>query len=527
MLRYLAILMLMAGILAAQSFTLLTTLAGGNGQKGNMFDIVNTSTSSITVTSFDQNFWAAGTDNFEVWYATAGGGYAPVATNAAAWTLAGSTTGVVHGGPGTAVAIPIAVNVVIPAGATQAFFCTIPSSTTGIVAYTNGTAVGTVFASDPFIQFLQGTGNAYPIGSGSFAPRVWNGVIHYIVGGTIQPEWQVNQAGSSLDINGVQGTMFGKALSTVCTGATVTANFASVNTLMPFEVLLSPTASIGFSAGAMGTANGQLLNIGLGGPLLWLNGGVFMNFVPFPGTFAATFGVGTSPLTLSAQQIVVDPTNPDGFALSQAPQLDVTASGTQAITLTDDSAVAINLATNTICTPTSLTLYGTSYTQVQVISNGRLMFGAPNVSFTPSVAQALVDNPSFGIWTDFNPSAGGTMSASAMGGLGLAISWNAVPYFGSAIPNTFTLSLDAAGTVLFDTLNTLGVQTYNAWIGISRGNTGATDPGVTTYALGGPNAGPAGNGMIYNFGPATTITAGITQLMFLPNAGGNYDWAGF
>lgn len=59
------------------------------------------------------------------------------------------------------------------------------------------------------------------------------------------------------------------------------------------------------------------------------------------------------------------------------------------------------------------------------------------------------------------------------------------------------------------------------------GTLGATDPGATVYALGGPNPGPAGLGMIYAFGPAGSLTpAGLNMLLFIPNAGGNYDWAG-
>jgi hypothetical protein len=33
--------------------------------------------------------------------------------------------------------------------------------------------------------------------------------------------------------------------------------------------------------------------------------------------------------------------------------------------------------------------------------------------------------------------------------------------------------------------------------------------------------------MIYAFGPAGSLTpAGLNMLLFIPNAGGNYDWAG-
>lgn len=526
MLRTLLASVLLLTLALAQSGALTTTLVGGNGQKGNLFNITNTSGVSIVITGFDQNFWAAGTDAMEVYYLTAGGSYATASTNPAAWTLVGSVAALAHGGPGTAVPLTIPVNVMIPPGGVQGFYVTVTNATTGIVAYTNGTALGAVFASDAFISFHQGVGNVYPFG-GQFSPRVWNGVIHYQIGGTIIPEFNVNSAGSSLDMNGVQGTIFNKANSTVCTNSMVTANFGSTNVGALWEVLISPAPSIPLSAGALTTPNGQILNIDVTLPIVFLNGGATFAFTPFPGSFAAAFNAGGSPFVLCAQQVVVDVTHPDGFVLSQCAQLSIIVGGAQALTLTDDSSTLINLSGNTICTPSSVSFYGTSYTQVQVISNGRLMFGAPNTSFAPTVATAMTDAPSFGVWADYNPGVGGTVTASSNAGLGLTVAWAAVPYFGNALLNSFSLSIDISGQVLFDGLTGISAGTGNAWFGASKGNTGATDPGITAFAVGGPNAGPAGNGMLYKYGIAGATTAGLNQLMLLPNGAGNFDWAGF
>ncbi|MSR74315.1 MAG: hypothetical protein EXS14_02430 [Planctomycetes bacterium] len=158
--------------------------------------------------------------------------------------------------------------------------------------------------------------------------------------------------------------------------------------------------------------------------------------------------------------------------------------------------------------------------------NMRLAFAAPAA---PAAPNWQVNQPNatmdfdFILATPVTPAIG----SQCVGGLGLAIAWANVPYFGTAITNSFILSLDASGTALCDGLTGIAVGAGSAWFGTSAGNLGATDPGITTFTIGGPNAGPAGMGMLYNFGTAGTATAGINQLMLLPNLLGNYDWAAF
>ena len=87
-------------------FMLTTTLAAGNGQNGAMFDITNISGALVTITSFDQGFFAAGTATlYEVYTVTAGTSFVGNETNAGAWTLQGSTMNVAHPTPAVAVAV--------------------------------------------------------------------------------------------------------------------------------------------------------------------------------------------------------------------------------------------------------------------------------------------------------------------------------------------------------------------------------------------------------------------------------------
>ncbi|KAA3606236.1 MAG: T9SS C-terminal target domain-containing protein [Calditrichaeota bacterium] len=163
---------------AFAQFSLTTTYAGGNGQGGNMFNIVAVNT--VTITNFDVNI-TPGNWDMEVYVLTSGGAYAQAdVTTAANWTLVGSATGVVSNGNGVPTPLPIPVNVTIPAGNTQGFYVT--CSNGGQSNYTNGTTTGGVFVQDTNIQVLEGHGVVYPFGPNNWNPRNWNGTIHYTAG---------------------------------------------------------------------------------------------------------------------------------------------------------------------------------------------------------------------------------------------------------------------------------------------------------------------------------------------------------
>lgn len=155
---------------------LTTTFAGGNGQSGNMFDIVGVT--SVVITGFDVHMPTGTTATIEVYAVTAGTTYVGNETNAAAWTLLGSAAGVVSAGAGLPTPVPLTLNVPIVPGQVQGFYVTTTAAT---LSYTNGSVLGAVFAFNSDIQFLEGIGKAYPFG-GTFSPRVWNGRIYYVPG---------------------------------------------------------------------------------------------------------------------------------------------------------------------------------------------------------------------------------------------------------------------------------------------------------------------------------------------------------
>ena len=148
-------------------------IPGGNGQAGNMFNIINTSGAPLSITGFSQGPGSGGSSisnvTVQVYYTP--GDY--ITQAASSWSAAGTATANLTSGAATGYC-PVAVT--IPAGATYGFYVGI---TSGTVQYTNGTGtagVSTWFSNND-MTVTEGLGGPYP--SPTFSPRCWNGTIHY------------------------------------------------------------------------------------------------------------------------------------------------------------------------------------------------------------------------------------------------------------------------------------------------------------------------------------------------------------
>ncbi len=158
---------------------LTTTFAGGNGNFGNMFDV--NAITDVTIDSFDINADTGATFDVEVYAKT--GTWVGFEADPGAWTLIGTAVGVVSNGDGVATPLNLALDYVMAAGETHAFYVTPTDFSTGGLNYTNGTGTGNVFASDANIEFLEGAARGYPFSGSTFQPRVFNGNILYTTGG--------------------------------------------------------------------------------------------------------------------------------------------------------------------------------------------------------------------------------------------------------------------------------------------------------------------------------------------------------
>ena len=284
--RLLTVSALLAGVAVAQCnpqppVTTLTT--AGNGQNGTMFDIVNTSAAAVTIQSFEQVMFNAGTSGFEIYTKT--GTWSGSENTASAWTLVGSAAGIAHLAPPALTALPIAVNVAVPAGATQAFYIT--SNTAGTCAYTTGVnQINTVIGTDGIINITAGPGKAYPFGASFGLPtagRLWNGRVTYCSSGT-------------------------PAVNTTI-GAGCVASFNSFYELFA-DAAAASTALTGNSL--------LLVPSGSGYQGAWLPGTAASFFVaPVAATPLATGDDGTAPFTLASGT----------FPTAQGPQSSLLVSG--------------------------------------------------------------------------------------------------------------------------------------------------------------------------------------------------------
>ncbi len=166
--------------------SMLSIMTGGNGNRGNMFDV--TAINALKITKFDVHLDSFKITTYKIFYHM--GTYQGTENDPAAWTLLGYRDSVRAKPPHHPTPLNIPINVVIPAGITCAFYITSTISNRNN-NYTNGTSLGAIYTQDPNIILYQGCGIEYPFSGTPHVPRIWNGRIHYC----LQPVG-INEPGS-------------------------------------------------------------------------------------------------------------------------------------------------------------------------------------------------------------------------------------------------------------------------------------------------------------------------------------------
>jgi hypothetical protein len=353
----------------------------------------------------------------------------------------------------------------------------------------------------------------------------------------VAPEFETNSAESSTDLDG-------SAVRSVCAGTTVNWSLDSSLVGNPFDVIITLGHRAALSGGGVATNGLQTLNIPLASfpTLFFLNQFTTGSAQPHTGTIDIPLtpaGLGTA----CAQQIVIDPGHADGFSLSQAVQLIAGPTGfTDAGPTTDDSSLSVVLNS-------PVPFCGTSFTNIFIISNGRLTFGAADTDFSPSLLDAD-DDEFFGCWTDLNPAIGGVICYN-LTSTGISVAYTDVSYFGEAAgPTSMILSAEDTGDLTIDVSgmrpNPLNALTASdaVILGLSSGNlvgATATDPGPTSFTSGGAGSNALATDMIYDFvdfnttptivpgqiDSITNLQLGPGVLIFSPGINpGDFSWSG-
>lgn len=363
-----------------------------------------------------------------------------------------------------------------------------------------------------------------------------------------QAPWQVNQPGAHVDVDGAVSSPTAPIDVTNCigVGGVVTAN--SVNVGLPWDVAITdPEAGVALGAGGIPTPGGQSINIDLAAPSLHYGGGLqFVNaFLPFSAPVAFT-----TPRDVSFQMIVIDPGHVDGYALSALNQLHVTASLPVSGPAGDDSSVTVTLAPTpgpgALCSA-PVVFFGTSYTEIHVSSNGRVMLVGEDTDFSPSTSELSTDNPFVGFWTDFNPSLGGTITVGVPAAGVVRVDYAGMSYYSEpGTTSSFGIEFDTTndhvrltgllGITANPRTNSFAASGDSQFLGLSGGNAvGATMGANTTFLPGASGTTTNGTDIVGDFfdhggtptGGALVGSLGATgtdAVTFFPNAFGNYDW---
>jgi gliding motility-associated-like protein len=164
---------------SGQCNPLITPYAEDNNQDGLMFDIA--AINNVTINQFSSNLCNAGPYDMEIYYKV--GTHFGFEGTPGAWTLVGSTTGLITNGPNVETVIPIVVNIAIPAGQTYAFYVTENANTGNNMCYTDGgsppqPAPAIPVLADANIIVYEGTGKDYPFDQ-NFYPRMPNFSVDY------------------------------------------------------------------------------------------------------------------------------------------------------------------------------------------------------------------------------------------------------------------------------------------------------------------------------------------------------------
>jgi hypothetical protein len=313
-------LLLLAGLalpasLAAQCL-LGTPAGGGAAEKGAMFDLVNISPITCTVVALFQRFSAPGTAQVEIW--SRPGSWVGHENSAMGWILSGSGS-VLHGGPASLTFMPIYMNVVIPPFTTRAFYVTATSATPSLIANTPGVGeLGSALAGDINLELRGGIGKDHAFGTSHGLPtdgRLWNGRVVYLAS---HPAYETNDPRSSLTLDGELGTRCAPAITSRMIGTWVTLDVASQNVGMGHMVVLGFSPLVPTGQGALETPSFQVVNVDTSDPNLLVLGS---DLPVFLGNYPLVFSTPPLPVVTS-QMINLDPTHPDGYAISQPVQLN-------------------------------------------------------------------------------------------------------------------------------------------------------------------------------------------------------------
>lgn len=386
-------------------------------------------------------------------------------------------------------------------------------------------------------------------GTGSFNPRLRLDIAG--VPPVVTSPWETNDAACDLNLDGIQNTGTGPIHVDKCTNTYLRVNINSTLVGNLWDIGfhsgggVSPPSGCSLGTGGTFTAGGQRVNLNVLAPDLAFLNNFFSFALPpaacnifspcyFPGSFTVPAISPVAVPLFCGQMGIANPAHVDGFSLSalcETRWVDPVPLGAPVTLPDNDDDITTVIPVG--CFP----FYNAGYTNMTVSTNARVLFGSTGVTanWQGTTALALTEAPEVGAWTDLSPNlaaATADITVSSVGSV-YQIVYTDCPYFGIATAtNSFTMMLDSSNggiTISGLAFDAGGPQQF---LGVSRGNTGATNggaiPGGYAAFIGGSFIPANATDMIYESGLAGTLAPGVTSITFTPiqvggsPADGNY-----
>ena len=326
------------------------------------------------------------------------------------------------------------------------------------------------------------------------------------------PEWQINTAAATFSPDGLSNGAFTGPISKMMNyGATSNVAYSSnVSGGSVMDIFFHAGNGLAASAGGTTLPNGDIVNLNIGLPLnqLW-------NWLP-SGSGSFVFTAPAIPLDVVAQLAATDPSVAGGLRTSAAVEVDITAcaTGTVPHTMGDDNSITITLGAGGMhpCLGT-VSLYGTSYTEVYVNSNGSASCTAGSGDFSATTSEFLSQMPRVaGQWSDLAPNSAGTVQSTSTAGGDLIISFINVPEWSASPTVSVDMKFASNGDVIIDNHSAGAGWGTSTIVGFSPGG-GASGNSVTwSSLLGSTTAIPAGEA-VYEFVSGGSPTGFTTLLL--------------
>ncbi len=167
---------------------------------------------------------------------------------------------------------------------------------------------------------------------------------------------------------------------------------------------------------------------------------------------------------LAGLSLMFVPGNPTDFytgcVVGEITSLPTDPAGGTTVSLGDDASTEVSITGGN-----TVSLYGVSYSSFYICSNGYITFGTSDTTYSETLEDHFSLPRIAGIFDDFNPSSGGTVSYEQLADR-MVVTWDGIPEYSESNSSTFQVEMYFDGTIV---LSYLDVAVVDGLVGLSEG----------------------------------------------------------